>query len=118
MEALITLLPGDGIGPEVTESTQKVLDAVATTFGHTFNFDTQRIGGAAIDATGDPLPAATIASCAAADAVFLGAVGGPKWSDPNAKVRPEQGLLGLRSVLGVFPRRRSGRRYPDRRHHR
>lgn len=113
MEALITLLPGDGIGPEVTESTQKVLDAVATTFGHTFNFDTQRIGGAAIDATGDPLPAATIASCAAADAVFLGAVGGPKWSDPNAKVRPEQGLLGLRSVLGVFANLRPVKVYSE-----
>jgi len=113
LEALITLLPGDGIGPEVTESTQKVLDAVATTFGHTFNCDTQRIGGAAIDATGDPLPAATIASCAAADAVFLGAVGGPKWSDPNATVRPEQGLLGLRSVLGVFANLRPVKVYSE-----
>lgn len=113
MEALITLLPGDGIGPEVTECTQKVLDAVATTFGHTFNCDTQRIGGAAIDATGNPLPAATIASCEAADAVFLGAVGGPKWSDPNAKVRPEQGLLGLRSVLGVFANLRPVKVYSE-----
>ena len=113
MEALITLLPGDGIGPEVTECTQKVLDAVATMFGHTFNCDTQRIGGAAIDATGNPLPAATIASCEAADAVFLGAVGGPKWSDPNAKVRPEQGLLGLRSVLGVFANLRPVKVYSE-----
>jgi 3-isopropylmalate dehydrogenase len=113
LEALITLLPGDGIGPEVTECTQKVLDAVATTFGHTFNCDTQRIGGAAIDATGNPLPAATIASCEAADAVFLGAVGGPKWSDPNAKVRPEQGLLGLRSVLGVFANLRPVKVYSE-----
>ena len=113
MEALITLLPGDGIGPEVTECTQKVLDAVATTFGHTFNFDTQRIGGAAIDATGDPLPAATIASCEAADAVFLGAVGGPKWSDPNAKIRPEQGLLALRSLLGVFANLRPVKVYSE-----
>jgi len=102
LDALITLLPGDGIGPDVTECTQQVLDAVASKFDHTFAFDTKLIGGAAIDATGEPLPAATVASCEAADAVFLGAVGGPKWSDPNAKIRPEQGLLALRAVLGVF----------------
>jgi 3-isopropylmalate dehydrogenase len=102
LEAVITLLPGDGIGPDVTECARQVLDVVATRYEHRFNFDTQLIGGAAIDAEGDPLPAATIASCEAADAVFLGAVGGPKWSDPNAAVRPEQGLLKLRSVLGVF----------------
>lgn len=102
MEALITLLPGDGIGPDVTDCTQQVLEAVATKFGHTFTFDSQLIGGAAIDATGEPLPAATVASCEGADAVFLGAVGGPKWSDPNARIRPEQGLLALRAVLGVY----------------
>ena len=102
MEALITLLPGDGIGPDVTECTEQALNAVAAKYKHKFAFDTQLIGGAAIDALSDPLPAATIASCKAADAVFLGAVGGPKWSDPNAKIRPEQGLLALRSVLGVF----------------
>ncbi len=102
MEALITLLPGDGIGPDVTECTQQVLEAVAGKFGHSFSFDTQLIGGAAIDATGDPLPKQTVESCKAADAVFLGAVGGPKWSDPNAKIRPEQGLLALRALLGVF----------------
>jgi len=102
LEALITLLPGDGIGPDVTAGTQRVLEAAASKFGHTFKFDTQLIGGAAIDETGDPLPATTVASCEAADAVFLGAVGGPKWSDPNATIRPEQGLLALRSVLGVF----------------
>ena len=102
MEALITLLPGDGIGAEVTASAQQALEVVAEKFNHSFSFDTQLIGGAAIDATGEPLPAATIASCKSADAVFLGAVGGPKWSDPNAKIRPEQGLLKIRSVLGVF----------------
>jgi 3-isopropylmalate dehydrogenase len=102
LEAVITLLPGDGIGADVTECAREVLELVASKFEHSFKFDTQLIGGAAIDAAGDPLPAATIASCAAADAVFLGAVGGPKWSDPNAKIRPEQGLLKLRAVLGVF----------------
>lgn len=102
MEALITLLPGDGIGPEVTASAQRVLDTVAARFAHSFSFDSRLIGGAAIDASGEPLPADTVSSCEAADAVFLGAVGGPKWSNPSAKVRPEQGLLQLRSILGVF----------------
>ncbi len=102
MDALITLLPGDGIGPDVTDCAKRVLDVVATRYDHKFRFDTQLIGGAAIDAKGDPLPATTVTSCQAADAVFLGAVGGPKWSDPNARIRPEQGLLKLRSILGVF----------------
>ena len=102
MEALITLLPGDGIGPEVTTAGQAILTTIANHYGHKFEFDSQLIGGAAIDATGDPLPAATVASCKRADAVLLGAVGGPKWSDPNASIRPEQGLLGLRAALGVF----------------
>ena len=102
MEAVITLLPGDGIGPDVTDCALEVLEAVAARYEHSFKYETQLIGGAAIDAEGDPLPPATIASCEKADAVFLGAVGGPKWSDPNAKIRPEQGLLKLRSILGVF----------------
>tara|TARA_B110000459_G_C16578285_1_gene479946 strand:+ start:619 stop:1680 length:1062 start_codon:yes stop_codon:yes gene_type:complete len=102
LKAQITLLPGDGIGPEVTDSARSVLDSVASKFGHEFAFDSQLIGGAAIDAEGDPLPSATITSCKNADAVFLGAVGGPKWSDPNVAVRPEQGLLRIRSVLGLY----------------
>ena len=102
MDALITLLPGDGIGPEVCAAGHRVLKKVAAKYGHSFEFDVHLIGGAAIDATGDPLPAETIASCKASDAVLLGAVGGPKWSDPNASVRPEQGLLRIRSVLGVY----------------
>jgi 3-isopropylmalate dehydrogenase len=102
LEAVITLLPGDGIGPDVTACALEVLDAVAARHEHNFKYDTQLIGGAAIDAEGEPLPPGTIVSCEAADAVFLGAVGGPKWSDPNAEIRPEQGLLKLRSILGVF----------------
>ncbi len=102
MDALITLLPGDGIGPEVTAAAHRVLKAVAEQRGHRFEFDVQLLGGAAIDETGSPMPEATVASCERADAVFLGAVGGPKWSDPNAAVRPEQGLLGLRKTLGVY----------------
>jgi 3-isopropylmalate dehydrogenase len=102
VEALITLLPGDGIGPEVTDSARQVLDAVAEQHAHAFEYREELIGGAAIDALGDPLPPATVEACTEADAVFLGAVGGPKWSDPNATVRPEQGLLKLRSLLGVY----------------
>ncbi len=102
MEALITLLPGDGIGPEVTAAAHRVLKTVAEVHGHTFEFDVRLIGGAAIDKTQNPLPADTVASCMESSAVFLGAVGGPKWSGPHAMVRPEKGLLELRSILGVY----------------
>ena len=79
-----------------------MLDAIAKVHGHRFSYSEQLIGGAAIDASGDPLPDDSVAACRECDAVILGAVGGPKWSDPNAPVRPEQGLLRLRAVLGVF----------------
>jgi len=102
MKARIVTLPGDGVGPEVTDAAVAVLQSVATHFSHDFDFEEYLIGGAAIDATGEPLPAETLAACQAADAVLLGAVGGPKWSDPNAPVRPEQGLLALRAGLGVY----------------
>ena len=102
MKATITLLPGDGIGPEVVAEAHKLLDVIAARFGHQFVLDEALIGGAAIDVTGDPLPPSTIEKCERADAVLLGAVGGPKWSDPNAAVRPEQGLLKLRALLGVY----------------
>ncbi|RAP56197.1 3-isopropylmalate dehydrogenase [Oleiagrimonas sp. MCCC 1A03011] len=102
MQAHLVTLPGDGIGPEVTAAAVDVLKHVAAHHGHDFRFSEHAIGGAAIDATGAPLPDATRDACLAADAVLLGAVGGPKWSDPNAKVRPEQGLLALRAALGVF----------------
>jgi 3-isopropylmalate dehydrogenase len=102
MKARIVTLPGDGVGPEVTAAAVAVLEAVAAHYGHEFAFDEHLIGGAAIDATGEPLPASALEACKAADAVLLGAVGGPKWSDPNAPVRPEQGLLALRAALGVY----------------
>ncbi len=102
MKARIVTLPGDGVGPEVTAAAVAVLKAVAARYEHVFEFDEQLLGGIAIDSCGEPLPAATLAACRAADAVLLGAVGGPKWSDPNAPVRPEQGLLGLRAALGVY----------------
>ena len=102
MKARIVTLPGDGVGPEVTAAAVAVLKTVAARYAHVFAFDEQSIGGAAIDSCGEPLPAATLAACHDADAVLLGAVGGPQWSDPNAKVRPEQGLLALRAALGVY----------------
>ncbi|HVJ92000.1 MAG TPA: 3-isopropylmalate dehydrogenase [Labilithrix sp.] len=102
MKAKIVLLPGDGIGPEVVRAGRAALEAVAKRFGHEFVFEERAIGGAAIDATGDALPESTLEACKSANAVLLGAVGGPKWDDPKAKVRPEQGLLRLRKELGLF----------------
>jgi 3-isopropylmalate dehydrogenase len=102
MHARIAVLAGDGIGVEVSAEAVRALDAVAVRFGHRFVFDAALIGGAAIDAAGAPLPPATLALAMQADAVLLGAVGGPKWSDPNAPMRPEQGLLQLRKALGLF----------------
>jgi 3-isopropylmalate dehydrogenase len=102
VQALIAVLAGDGIGGEVTAEAVRCLSAVAARFGHRFDYESALLGGAAIDATGLPLPPATLALAARADAVLLGAVGGPKWSDPNATVRPEQGLLQLRKALGLF----------------
>ena len=112
MQAIITLLPGDGIGPEVVAEGVKVLQAVAARYGHTFKFTEALIGGIAIDTTGVPLPDETLAACRASDAVLLGAVGGPKWSDPRALVRPEQGLLGLRGGLGLYANVRPVKVYP------
>jgi len=113
VQAVIAVLPGDGIGPEVVAGGLKVLRAVASRFGHQFTFHEALIGGCAIDATGNPLPTETVAVCRAADAILLGAVGGPKWDDPQARVRPEQGLLGIRKELGLFANLRPVRIYPQ-----
>jgi 3-isopropylmalate dehydrogenase len=102
VEATIAVLAGDGIGSEVTAEGVRALAAVADKFGHSLKFEHALLGGAAIDATGEAMPAATLALCRRADAVLLGAVGGPKWSAPDAKVRPEEGLLALRKALGLF----------------
>jgi 3-isopropylmalate dehydrogenase len=102
MKARIAVLGGDGIGPEVTAEAVRVLRAVASKYGHDFEFSEALIGGAAIDASGSALPPRTIDACRESAATLLGAVGGPKWSDPGARVRPEQGLLELRRTLGVF----------------
>ena len=102
MEAKIVLLPGDGIGPEIVTQGQRVLEAVAEKYSHQFEFQTCPMGGNAIDTHGTPLPDETLAACKQSDAMLLGAVGGPKWDDPNAKTRPEAGLLGLRKELKLF----------------
>ncbi len=102
MKAKIAILPGDGIGTEVTAEAVKVLEAVAKKFGHEFDMPEGLIGGAALDAENDPFPASTAAICEDADAVLLGAVGGPKWDNVPTESRPERGLLRLRAQLNVF----------------
>jgi len=102
VDAKIVLLPGDGIGPEVTAEAVRVLHAVAQRFGHQFTTSSHLIGGCAIDAHGTALPDDTLAAAKASHAILLGAVGGPKWDSPTAKVRPEQGLLKIRKELGLF----------------
>jgi 3-isopropylmalate dehydrogenase len=101
VKALIAVLPGDGIGPEVVAQGTALLRALAEKFGHQLELVEAPMGGIAIDQTGSPLPDSTLELCQRADAVLLGAVGGPKW-DPPARVRPEQGLLKLRQSLGLF----------------
>ena len=112
MNSRIILLPGDGIGPEVIAEAVYVLDAVAAKYGHTFVYAERLIGGCSIDQCGTALTEETLADCKVSDAVLLGAVGGPKWDDPSAKVRPEQGLLGLRKGLGVFANLRPVKVHP------
>ena len=102
MQFNLTVLPGDGIGPEVTSEAIKVLQATGNRFGHDFNLHYGLMGGVAIDETGTALPDDTLKMCRRSDAVLLGAVGGPKWDDPKAKVHPEDGLLALRKELGLF----------------
>ena len=107
MKARITLLPGDGIGPEVLDEAVKTVKAIAAKYDHEFTFQEALIGGAAIDATGSPLPDDTVEKCSNCDGVLLAAVGDPKYDDPTLKVRPEQGLLGLRKPLHLPNRRNS-----------
>jgi len=113
MHANIVLLPGDGIGPEVVAEGRQVLEAIAKTGGHTFNFTEHLIGGIAIDEQGTALSDETLEACRSADAVLLGAVGGPKWDDPSAAVRPEQGLLRLRQELGLYANLRPVKIFPE-----
>ena len=112
MEKNIVLLPGDGIGPEVVGQAVRVLEAAASAAGASLNFTERLLGGCSIDRFGTAMTDETLADCQKADAVLLGAVGGPKWDDPQAKVRPEQGLLGLRKGLSVFANLRPVRVHP------
>lgn len=102
MNYKVAVIPGDGIGPEVVEETVNILNCVGDKFNHKFEYEYLLAGGCAIDQKGTPLPEETLESCRNSDAVLLGAVGGLKWDDPNAKVRPEQALLGLRGGLGLY----------------
>ena len=113
MKAAIVLLPGDGVGPEVVAEARKVLDVIATSFGHEFTFVEHLIGGCSIDARGTALTGEALEGCRGADAVLLGAVGGPKWDDPTAAVRPEQGLLKLRSELQLYANLRPVTVFPE-----
>jgi 3-isopropylmalate dehydrogenase len=112
MAAKILLLPGDGIGTEIVEAAALVLGKAAELWSLDLTFETAFIGGAAMDATGDPLPPETLSACREVDAVLLGAVGGPKWSDPNAPVRPELGLLRLRKEFDLFANLRPVQVFP------
>ncbi|MEN4041544.1 MAG: 3-isopropylmalate dehydrogenase [Anaerolineaceae bacterium] len=113
MKAKIVTLPGDGIGPEVTAAAVRVLNKVSQRYGIIFDYQEHPVGGCAIDQLGVALSDEALADCQAADAVLLGAVGGPRWDDPQAAVRPEQGLLALRKELGVFANLRPVKVYPD-----
>ena len=117
MKKKIVVIEGDGIGPEVTHQSIRVLDAVAEYFGHEFNYNYQLMGADAIDKTGNPLPDETIAACLDTDAILFGAIGDPKYdNDPTAKVRPEQGLLKLRKTLQLFANIRPVNTYPSLHH--
>jgi len=108
----LVVLPGDGIGPEVAAEGIKVLQAIGNKFGHSFNLQYELLGGASIDATGEALTQDTLKKCQNSDAVLMGAVGGPKWDAPQAKVHPEDGILALRRGLGVFANLRPVKMYP------
>ncbi len=113
MQKNIAVILGDGIGPEVTQQSIKILDAIAQQFGHRFNYSYCLMGADAIDKTGSPLPDETVEVCLQSDAILFGAIGHPKYdNDPNAKVRPEQGLLKLRKSLGLFANIRPVSTYP------
>ena len=112
MQFRLAVLPGDGIGPEITAEAVKVLKAVGSRFNHVFALQYGLLGGVAIDETGVALPDDTLKICQQSDGVLLGAVGGPKWGDPNVKVRPEDGLLALRKELGLFANLRPVKVFP------
>jgi 3-isopropylmalate dehydrogenase len=112
----IIILPGDGVGPEVSFAANEILQTIADIHGHEWDIVEYPMGGCAIDAGLGPLPLETLAACQQADAIFLGAVGGPKWSDPRAAERPEQGLLELRKQLGLYANLRPLQIHPSQMH--
>jgi len=112
VKAQIAVLPGDGIGPEVTREAVRCLESLARRFGHEFRLEEAAVGAAAMDLCGDPLPPATLALAKSADAVLFGAIGDPRYSDPSLKVRPELSILGLRRELGLFANLRPAVTYP------
>lgn len=113
MKKHICVMPGDGIGPEIITQALRVLDAVAKKFNHEFTREEALIGGIAIDTKGNPLPPETVTACKKADAVLLGAVGGPKWDTIDPDIRPERGLLGIRKELGLYANLRPARLLPE-----
>ena len=113
MNISIAVLPGDGIGPEVVTESIKVLEAIGNRFGHEFQIKSGRVGGNAIDDYGTPLPQETMDTCIDSDAILFGAVGGPKWDDPDADVRPEDGILAIRKSLDLFANLRPVKVYPS-----
>ena len=113
MRFKVAVLPGDGVGPEVTAEGIRVLEAVGQEFGHDFEFREGLVGGCAIDAHGTPLPDETLRTAKWSEAVLFGAVGGPQWDDPQAKVRPEQGIIGLRKSLKLFANLRPVKVFPQ-----
>ena len=113
MHAFITAIPGDGIGPELIQRTVALLETVGNKFGHEFNIHMVPAGGNAMDIHGTPLPQETVNICRSSDAVLLGAVGGPRWDDPNAGMRPEQAILELRRQLRLFANLRPAVLFPS-----
>ena len=113
MEKQIAVIRGDGIGPEIVDQALRVLDAVAAKYGHTFTYTDVDMGGIAIDKWGEPLPAAMLDKCLAADSVLLGAVGGPKWDGLPGDRRPEKGLLALRAGMGLYANNRPAKLWPQ-----
>lgn len=113
MEKNITIIKGDGIGPEIVSEAMKVLDAVAQTYGHTFTYKEILAGGCAIDAYGTSLPQESLDACLSADSVLLGAVGGPKWDQVDPYIRPEKALLGIRKAMGLYANLRPAKIFPQ-----
>lgn len=113
MQKNITVIKGDGIGPEIVDQAIRVMDRVAEKFGHKFNYTYVLAGGCAIDATGGPLPQETLDACLRADSVLLGAMGGPKWDNVDQSIRPEKALLGIRKAMGLYANMRPAKLFPQ-----